>query len=293
MKLKQQNLLPSVVQARLRIRQAKQHAAKRGKQFRVLVCKFAPAVIFLVAGNGGVCPAVHFEVKFAAPHRQMRVVLRRSSMVQKFRRRSDSCVWAFAEAVFHSAAQFKHLHGRATAAVSKAEGIHHLIRKFLLLKAIPCTCYHIRIVVGNISCKIRWFFAALFWLCGKKIAENFSAVNSAPVEHVIRHLIGFVPANFGGDKTVDTAFFQNLGQCSRIAEYIRQPEHTALHPELLFKKPFAEQHLPHKALAGRQVTVGLHPHGAFHLPPAGGDHFFDFLIGFGAFLFQIIIKLRL
>ena len=71
-------------------------------------------------------------------------------------------------------------------------------------------------------------------------------VNSAPKKRIIRHLIGIVPADFGGDKPIDTRFFQNLRECGGVAENIRQPQDAAVHAEFLLEKLLAVQHLTDK-----------------------------------------------
>ena len=60
----------------------------------------------------------------------------------------------------------------------------------------------------------------------------------------MRKLVGLIPGQLLGEKTVATAFPDNLRQCRRIAEYIRQPEIFDFNAEFITEEIFPMQKLP-------------------------------------------------
>ena len=74
------------------------------------------------------------------------------------------------------------------------------------------------------------------------------------------------PEDFLRDQVLYAAACQQLGQHSGIAEGIRQPKHLAVHAELFFIEPLAEDQLPHERFARRHIRVRLDIHCALGDP---------------------------
>ena len=128
---------------------------------------------------------------------------------------------------------------------------------------------------------------------GNKMGEYPAAVDTFPQEGIIGQFIKFAPADLGGHKIRHAAFLHNLGQSSRIAEHVRQPQGIVIFPEFPTEKLFSQQELTHQGFPRRQVAVGFQPHAAVNFPPAFRHPLLNLFIHLGGIFFYILVQLRL
>ena len=95
---------------------------------------------------------------------------------------------------------------------------------------------------------------------GREMGEQSGAVDSLPVERVVRHLVGLVPGDFLGQEPAAARSLDDLRQGCRVAEGIREPGFAALDAELGQEEALAFQELARHCLPAGHVGVGLHPH---------------------------------
>ena len=81
---------------------------------------------------------------------------------------------------------------------------------------------------------------------GDKVRRQFRAVDPAPAEAVVRELIVLVPRELGGNHELNSRLPEELRQCGRETERIRQPRHLALYAQCAAAVADAIQELPHQ-----------------------------------------------
>ena len=125
------------------------------------------------------------------------------------------------------------------------------------------------------------------------MSRHFRSVHASPAESVVGQTVRVVPADLGGHKIRHAAFLHNLGQSSRIAEHVRQPQIFALIVKFFPEEIFSHQNLADDGFAGSDVAVALYPHRTCGFPFAFLYTLFDMLVHIGVILFEKIIKLGL
>ena len=92
------------------------------------------------------------------------------------------------------------------------------------------------------------------------------------------------PENFLGNQIPNAAACQKLRQNRGVAERVRQPQDLAVNTQLIAVEALAKHQLPHQRLAGRDVCIRFHIHGALRDPAAGPDGAADAFIQLGVML---------
>src|SRR5699024_6657394 len=127
-----------------------------------------------------------------------------------------------------------------------------------------------QLAVGNIflTDSVRalssvYIFIEVFWrrphMCLVQVSEYPCAVNSLPIERIVRELVRIVPCHLGGEEVFNVAALHNLRDRSGITEGIRQPESVRGKSEILPGKALSPQELTDHRLTGSDVAVALHP----------------------------------
>ena len=107
-------------------------------------------------------------------------------------------------------------------------------------------------------------------VAGGQEGGHGASVHALPREIVIGEGIALVvaPEDLLGHEVVHAAPLQQLRQHRGIAEGIRQPQHAAVHAELVLIILLAVDQLTHQRLAGGHVGIRLHVHRALGDPAA-------------------------
>ncbi len=101
-----------------------------------------------------------------------------------------------------------------------------------------------------------------------EVGEDPRAVDTLPLERAVRKGVPLVPGDLLGQEPLETGPDQQLRQCPRIAEAVRQPGAAAFDAELVAEEALPVQELPDQRLAAGQHRVRLDPHAADrHEPP--------------------------
>ena len=171
---------------------------------------------------------------------------------------------------------FHHIPGGAAAAVTVAVGEEHGIHALLLDPVfLPAGDQILRPEDGVV----------LF----ENVGQHPAAVQTLPPEQVVGEGISLriLPQQLLGGKVGHLTFFQNLGQGGGEAEGIRHPGHPAVRTQLPAVPALAPHGLADQALAGGDVGVGLHPHGAIGIELALTDALLHPAVQVGIKGFQI------
>ena len=235
-------------------------------QFQVVQGVLAAAVVLFDGRLGGVGAPVGVEVELAVPG-----VGRAALFVQRLKK---------VHGVFHPhpgrtlqvllpQGELDVVPAGAAAPVPVAEGNQEIFQMALLHPVPPDPAQLGR--VGAVG------------VAGGQEGGHLAAVHPLPGEVMVGEGVALVvaPEDLLGHQVAHPALAQQLGQRGRVAEGVRQPEHPAVHPQLLPVEPLAEDQLPHQRLAGGDVGVRLHIHGPLGDPPPGLDGGADPLVQFG------------
>ena len=83
----------------------------------------------------------------------------------------------------------------------------------------------------------------------RKVAKESGAIDSLPVERVVRKLIEIVPSDLDGHEVVHASVLGELRQLAAVPKRIRQEENLANLSEFAFKKELPVEKLPRHGLA--------------------------------------------
>ena len=137
--------------------------------------------------------------------------------------------------------------GRPAPAVSPAKGVQAGSKAILLDPLVPALDH-----TG------RFGLAVVIVV---KVRQHFRAVNAFPNKGVIGEgraaVIG--PEDFLRREEPDIAAAHDLRQGAGVAEYIRQPEHFAVHAEFLAVEALTVDQLADQAFAAGDISIRLHP----------------------------------
>ena len=240
-----------------------------------------------------------FQIQLARPQRQCILSLCfLFQMSEERQRRAYLRLRAAGNSLRNALLIFQHVPGSSPAPVSKSVTDQRTVVQPLLTVTFPGSLDLGGIQIPVIGGKV---FRPFFLLNGRrvvifgtdKMGQDPCAVYSLPQESIIRHPVGFIPADFCGHKVTDSTFFHNLGKRGGITEHIRQPQDLIIHAELLPEESFPIQELANQRLSGRQITVGLHKHAAFRFPSSLLYPALYLFIHFRSVLLHIQIQLRL
>jgi hypothetical protein len=112
----------------------------------------------------------------------------------------------------------------------------------------------VRIVqrIGNIRIAIN-----LYVIMRRFIGDYLRAVDSLPFKNLIRKTISVVPVQFGGDKVVHTALFQDLRHGAGESEDIGHPAHGRISAEFTLEKLLGIQGLADQCFLPYSMYVKL------------------------------------
>lgn len=96
-------------------------------------------------------------------------------------------------------------------------------------------------------------------LGGRHVADDLAVVESDPVEGGVREGVDVVPAQLLGQEACHAGDAADLGQLSRVAERVWEPEGLAALPKLALKISLSIQELPDERLATGQVGIVFDP----------------------------------
>ena len=263
------------------------------QQLHIAQCQLALAVRALIACHRGVSAAVILKVELTRPHRQTTAVLHALFQLgEVLQRTALTHLRHTLDAFFHTTAGFQHFTGRAAAAVTVTISDENIVIHFFVLITLPAAHDGVGVQHAVISSE-ELLHALADAQRRNEVRQNAASVNAFPHHGVIGNLVELVPGKLCRHEVINAALFHNLGQRTGITEYVRQPQHTVFHAELLTEEAFAVQELTHQALTSRQVAVGLEPHAAFRLPARLFDTLFELLIQLRIALVQEGIQHRL
>ncbi len=265
-----------------------QDAIERGESLGALVEQLGPAVVALVLCDRGVGAAMVLQIELAAPRGNLPVHHALLHAAQEVANKSGSCIGDPGDALFLAFDHFDLLGGGTSAAVTVAVGDHYLVREHFLLVAIVGADHHARICGANVGTAVCGKLAQISR--GQEVGIDRCAVDALPAEGVVGHGVGVVPADLGGHEPIHSRFAQDLRECGRVAEYVGEPEHAAVHAEFLAEEALAVDDLTHKALARGEVAVCLNPHRALAFPSALAYQLFDLLVEGGSLLLEVLIE---
>ena len=125
--------------------------------------------------------------------------------------------------LIQSAALLQHITVDTAAAISVTIGKQQVMIHFLFAVSVPDT-----LDGTGLNQSVIGIEPAVSFSPGlrrrNKVGQHFAAIDAFPVKRIMRHTVVLVPADFCRHKHVDAGFFQDLGECPGIAEYIRQPQ---------------------------------------------------------------------
>ena len=291
MELVDQGLLPHVIQllhgiCQLVLGQHRQQLQIHESQLRL-------AVGALVASHGGKGSPMVLEIQLTLPDRKPPIVLH--SFLQFVKIGSGKLLpyrGNALHALLHTDGGLQHFSGRAAAAVAVAVRDQNVVVDILVLVAHPAAHNGIGMqhpVVGGEEIGHRLSYPQ----SGDQVGQNLRPVDAPPHHGIVGHLVELVPCQLRGHKVINTAFFHDLRQRSRVSEHVRQPKNPVVHAELFFKKALPVYKLSHQRLSGSQVAVGLQPHTALRLPALLLNALLRLRVKLRITLFQKSIQLRL
>ena len=111
-----------------------------------------------------------------------------------------------------------------------------MVHLLILISALPAT------MIAS-GCRIPLWSGKAITLCPTpnvrmRWVKTF-VHHSFPQKRVVRHLVKLVPGKLRRHKIVDPRLLHDLGRGGITGEYVRKPQHPAIHAEFLLKEPFA------------------------------------------------------
>ncbi len=244
MELVDQGLLPHVIQllhgiCQLVLGQHRQQLQIHESQLRL-------AVGALVASHGGKGSPMVLEIQLTLPDRKPPIVLH--SFLQFVKIGSGKLLpyrGNALHALLHTDGGLQHFSGRAAAAVAVAVRDQNVVVDILVLVAHPAAHNGIGMqhpVVGGEEIGHRLSYPQ----SGDQVGQNLRPVDAPPHHGIVGHLVELVPCQLRGHKVINTAFFHDLRQRSRVSEHVRQPKNPVVHAELFFKEALSVHELAHQ-----------------------------------------------
>src|SRR5690606_10803346 len=87
--------------------------------------------------------------------------------------------------------------------------------------------------------EVIWLAGRVIGVIGKEMGEYFGTIDTFPHKSMVGKGIELVPGDFLCHEIINTRLFQDLRQCSAIAEDVWQPQVIHIHVKL-----FLEETLP-------------------------------------------------
>ena len=250
MELMQEQLLPEPLGFLLRIGSPLQRR-QRTPKLHIMQSKFTAAVVVFDFRLRGIRSAVGVEIQLAVPCMRGRAFF---LQIRKEIQRRHHLYPRHALQIALTNRILDKIAARSAAAVAVPERHHEFIQMTLLRTGSPCAAKLLRI--------------RSICITGRQEGRDRRTVHAFPCKVMIREWVAFVvaPEYLLRHQILYAAVAQQLRQNRRIAKRIRQPEHAALHAELLPVKSLAVDQLTHQCLAGGHIGIRLNIHRAFRNP---------------------------
>ncbi|CAH0297531.1 hypothetical protein SRABI128_04075 [Microbacterium sp. Bi128] len=255
-KLLQQDQPPEALELRSRVAVPGPHSRGGTPELGFPEEVLAAPVPQLGPGLAGVGAAVQFQVHL--PHPDRKGLILGLGLAEEAGRRADPHLRGSFQ-IRRALRCGQHLAGWAPAAVAVPERN----QRRASASVVPVVPFCVRQVPGTevgVVAVHRW-----------EMGEDAGAVDSLPVEGVVRHPVDLVPGDLLGQEPAAACGLDDLRQGGGIPEGVRQPRLLAINPEFGQEKAFTLEELPCHGLAAGHVGVGFDPHPADGNELAGAD----------------------